>query len=84
MQWWLVFFTSLVGGGAAGWIVVYGLSKHLGDRWLETHKSELQAKVQEKFEAYKDTLERKRKRLEAELGHGVYVTQARFDTSSRW
>ncbi len=36
--------------------------------------------LDKEFESYRDALERKRKRLEAELSHGVYITQSQFDT----
>lgn len=70
------FLTSLVGSGATAWLVVRGLSGHLADRWLAKYKSVLD----KEFESYRDTLEQKRKRLEAELSHRVYTTQTRFDT----
>jgi hypothetical protein len=70
------FLTSLVGSGATAWLVVRGLSGHLADRWLAKYKSDLD----KEFESYRDMLEQKRKRLEAELSHRVYTTQTRFDT----
>jgi hypothetical protein len=70
------FIASLVGSGATAWLVVKGLSGHLADRWLVKYK----ANLDKEFESYRDTLEQKRKRLEAELAHQVYMTQAQFDT----
>jgi hypothetical protein len=70
------FLASLAGSGATSWLVVKGLSGHLADRWLAKYKSELD----KEFEDYRDTLEQKRKRLEAEITHRVYTTQTRFDT----
>ena len=70
------FITSLIGSGATAWLVVKGLSGHLADRWLAKYRSDLD----KEFEAYRDVLEQKRKRLEAELTHQVYTTQTRFDT----
>ena len=70
------FLTSLAGSGVTAWLVVRGLSGHLADRWLARHKSDLD----KEFESYRDTLERKRKRIEAELGHRTYVTKTQFDT----
>jgi hypothetical protein len=55
---------------------VKGLSSHLTDRWLARYKGELD----KEFETYRDKLEQKRKRLEAELSHRVYTTQTQFDT----
>src|SRR5690349_7364873 len=70
------FITSLVGSGATAWLMVKGLGGHLADRWLARYKGELD----KEFESYRDKLEQKRKRLEAELSHNVYTTQTQFDT----
>jgi hypothetical protein len=70
------FFASLVGSGATAWLAVKGLSGHLADRWMVRYKSDLD----KEFESYRDTLEQKRKRLEAELGHQSYVSKTQFDT----
>lgn len=72
----LTFVTSLIGSGATAWLVVRGLSGHVADRWLARYKTGLD----KEFEAYRDSLEQKRKRIEAELGHRTYVTKAQFDT----
>lgn len=70
------FLTSLIGSGATAWLVVKGLSGHLADRWLARYKSGLD----KEFESYRDTLEQRRKRMEAELSHRIYTTQTQFDT----
>ncbi len=70
------FLASLAGSGATAWLVVKGLSGHIADRWLAQYKSELD----KEFESYRDALEQKRKRIEAELGHRSYVTKTHFDT----
>jgi hypothetical protein len=70
------FLTSLVGSGVTAWLVVRGLSGHLADRLLARYKSDLD----KEFEGYRDTLEQKRKRIEAQLGHSTYVTKTQFDT----
>lgn len=70
------FLASLVGSGVTASAVVKGFSSHFADRWLAKYKSELD----KEFESYRDTLEQKRKRLEAEMTHRVYTTQTRFDT----
>ena len=72
---WTTFISSLVGSGATAWVLVHALAKHVGDRWLAEHKNELD----KEFEAYRNALEQRRKRIEADLGHRVYVTQAQFD-----
>jgi hypothetical protein len=74
--WVTTFLTSVVGSGTIAWGVVRGLGRHLADRWLANHKADLDREL----EAYKDVLEQKRQRVEAELGHSVYVTQTQFDT----
>jgi hypothetical protein len=70
------FLASLVGGGTTAWLVVKGLSGHLTDRWMARYKSDLD----KEFESYRDTLEQRRKQIEAELGHRTYVSKAQFDT----
>lgn len=70
------FIASLAGSGATAWLVVRGLSNHLADRWLARYKSDLD----KEFESYRDVLEQKRKRIEAELGHRSYVTKTQFDS----
>ena len=70
------FLTSLLGSGFTAWLVVKGLSGHLAERWLTRYKSDLD----KEFEGYRDTLEQKRKRIEAQLGHSTYVTKTQFDT----
>jgi hypothetical protein len=73
---WITFLTSLVGGGTSGWLVVKGLSSHLSDRLIARLKGDLD----KEFEAYRDTLEQKRKRVEADLSHRIYVSQTQFET----
>ncbi|MGA9967630.1 MAG: hypothetical protein WBQ10_20700 [Terriglobales bacterium] len=70
------FLTSLVGSGATAFLVVKALSGHLADRWLTKYKSDLD----KEFESYRDSLEQRRKHIEAELGHRSYVTKTQFDT----
>ena len=71
-----LFLTSLAGSGLLSIGVVKGLSGYLGDRRLARYKSELD----KEFEAYRDTLGQKRKRIEAQLGHRTYVSKTQFDT----
>jgi hypothetical protein len=73
---WTTFLSSIAGSGAIAWAIVRGFGHHLADRWLANHKAQLD----KEFEDYRDKLDRKRKRLEAELGHRVYITQTQFDT----
>lgn len=70
------FLASLVGSGVTAGLVARGLSGHLADRWLARYKGDLD----KEFESYRDTLEQKRKRIEADLGHRTYVTKTQFDT----
>lgn len=73
---WTTFLTTLMGSGLLSIGVVRGLSGHLADRWLARYKSELDKQL----EAYRDTLEQRRRQIEAELGHRTYVTKTQFDT----
>jgi hypothetical protein len=45
-----VLVTSLVGSGATEWLVVKGLSRYLGDRWLAKYKSGLDKEFEEYIE----------------------------------
>ena len=73
---WITFLTSLLGGGASALLVVKGLSSHLSDRLI----ARLKADLEKEFEAYRDTLEQERKRVEADLSHRIYVSQTQFET----
>ena len=70
------FLTSLGGSGLLSIGVVKGFSGYFADRWMARYKSNLDKEL----EAYRDTLERKRKRIEAEVGHRTYVSKTQFDT----
>ncbi len=76
MNWWGTAIESLVVGGLGGWGTVQGLSRHLGDRWLEG----LKAKYSKELEEYKATLEKKQKQVQAEIDTSVFVTRAHFET----
>src|ERR1700751_231721 len=71
---WPTLLTSLVGSGLVSAGIVRSLAGYLGDRWMVRYK----AGFDKELEAYKDTLEHRRKRIQAELGHRIYKTQ--FDT----
>jgi len=73
---WRTLLTSLVASGLVSTGLVLGLARYLGDRWMVRYK----ARYDQELEAYKDTLEQKRKKIEAELGHRIYVGKAQFDT----
>lgn len=68
--------TSLASSGVLSLAVVLGLGKYVGERWMVRYKSSLD----KEFEAYRDVLEQRRKRIEAELGHRTYIGKAQFDT----
>lgn len=73
---WLTVVTSLGGSGGIAWLTVRGLGRYISSRWLANHKNELD----KNFEQYRDSLERRRKRIEAELGHRSYIGKTQFDT----
>ncbi len=73
---WTTFLGSIVGSGATAWLVVKGLSSHLGERWLVRYKNDLD----KEFEKYRGALEQQRKRIEADLSQRTYVSKAQFDT----
>jgi len=41
------------------------------------------SRLEQELESYKDTLERRRRRIEAELGHRTYIGKAQFDCEYR-
>jgi hypothetical protein len=73
---WETLMTSLVTSGLVSAGVYMGLARYLGDRWMVRYK----ARYDQELEAYKDTLEQKRKKIEVELGHRIYIGRAQFDT----
>jgi hypothetical protein len=73
---WTTFLTSLAGSGLVSIGIVKGLSGYLAERWMARYKSELDKEL----EAYRDTLERTRKRIEVDLGHRTYISKTQFDT----
>lgn len=73
---WRNLLTSLVTSGIVSAGVVVALARYFGDRWMVRYK----AKYDQELEAYKDTLEQKRKRIEADLGHRIYIGKTQFDT----
>lgn len=73
---WPTFLASLVGSGATAWMLVRGLGRHLAERWLARYKGELDKEL----ELYRDTLQRKRGRIEAELGQRTFVSRTQFET----
>jgi hypothetical protein len=72
---WKTILTSLVTSGLISTSIVLGLARYLGDRWMVGYK----ARYDQELEAYKDALERKRKRIESELGHRTYISKTQFD-----
>ena len=81
---WLEFVTSIFGGAAGSLVVVYGLSRWLGDVWktkifekvqqpnrreLETLKSEMQASV-----------EKANRLLDAGISKAIMVSRTHFET----
>lgn len=72
---WDTLLLSILGSGVTSAGVATGFTKYVGQRWMARYK----AKLDQELEAYKDTLERRRKRIEAELGHRTYVGKAQFD-----
>jgi hypothetical protein len=73
---WRILVASLAGSGVVSTGVVLGLSRYLGDRWMVRYR----ARFDRELEAYKDTLEQRRKRIEAEVGHRTYIGKTQFDT----
>jgi hypothetical protein len=73
---WRTVLTSALAGAITAIPVVAALARYAGDWWMVGHK----AHFDRELEAYKDTLEQRRKRIDAELGHRIYVGKTQFDT----
>lgn len=73
---WATFLSSVIGSGVTAFAVVRGLGSHIADRWLARYRNDLD----KEFEKYRDALEQRRKRVEADLGQRTYVNKAQFDT----
>jgi hypothetical protein len=73
---WRTVLTSALAGAIAAIPVVGALARYASDGWMVGHK----AHFDRELEAYKDTLEQRRKRIDAELGHRIYVGETQFDT----
>jgi hypothetical protein len=87
MEWWLKAIEGLVTGALGGLATVYGLSKWLGNLWLEKQKAkyskeleEFKAKFSKELEEFKDKLLQQQKRIQAEIDRSVLVTRAHFET----
>jgi hypothetical protein len=73
---WTTFVASIVSNGALLLVTARVFPGYLADRWLAQYKGQLDRE----FETYRDALKRRRKQIEVELGHRVYVTKTQFDT----
>ncbi len=85
------FVGALASGGIGGALTVTGLSRWLGDVWLgriltrekakyDQQLEQLRAAYAEKLEGYKDTLDRSKNLLRAQIERSVFVTRAHFET----
>jgi anion-transporting ArsA/GET3 family ATPase len=61
---------------SAGVVTVYGLSRWLGNLWLEKQKS----RYTKELEEFKDKLQQQQRHLQAEIDRSVFVTRAHFET----
>ena len=73
---WLTLIGSFVGGALGGSAVVFGLSRFLGDLWLEKQKS----RYGKELEEFRDDLHKQQARMQAEIDRSVFVTRAHFET----
>lgn len=76
MNWWITALENLATGALGGLATVYGLSRWLGNVWLEKQK----AKYSQELEQFKDQLLKEQKRIQAEIDSSVFVTRAHFET----
>jgi anion-transporting ArsA/GET3 family ATPase len=73
---WPTTIESLVTGALGGLGTVYGLSRFLGNMWLEKQK----ARYSKELEDFKNQLSKEQKRIQAEIDSSVFVTRAHFET----
>jgi hypothetical protein len=73
---WLTAIESLAAGVLGGLGTVYGLSRFLGNLWLEKQKARYSIELEE----FKNQLLKELKRIQAEIDSSVFVTRAHFET----
>lgn len=76
---WITTIENFVTGALGGTVSVFGLSRYLGNLWLEKQK----ARYSKELEGFKDGLQKEQKRMQAEIDRSVFVTRAHFDTEFR-
>jgi len=73
---WLSIVESVAGGALGGSVAVLGLSRFLGDLWLEKQKSQ----YSKELEGFRDSLHKAQAQMQAEIDRSVFVTRAHFET----
>lgn len=73
---WRTVVESVVAGALGGSAAVLGLSRFLGDLWLEKQK----ARYSKELEEFRDNLHREQAKMQAEIDRSVFVTRAHFET----
>lgn len=73
---WLAAVRSIFFGVLGGSATVYGVSRFFGKWWLEKQK----ANYSKELEEFRDSLQKERQRLQAEIDRSVFVTRAHFET----
>jgi hypothetical protein len=76
MNWWSTAIESFFVGAFGAAATVFGLSKFLGDWWLKRQE----ARYSRELEAFRDTLQKEQKRVQAQIDRSVFVTRAHFET----
>jgi uncharacterized coiled-coil protein SlyX len=83
---WVILGANLLTGALGGSAAVAGMSKYLGERWLEKlkakHSDELEkqkAEYAKTLEELKSSLTGQQKKMQAEIDRSVFVTRAHFD-----
>jgi hypothetical protein len=73
---WMTALEAIVTGALGGIGAVFGLSRFLGNLWIERQK----ATYSRELEELKNVLQNQQKRVQAELDRSVFVTRAHFET----
>jgi len=73
---WLRLLVSAIAGAVGGTATVFGLSKFLGDLWLEKQKS----RYSKELEEFRNNVHKEQARLQAEIDRSIFVTRSQFET----
>ncbi len=77
---WPGFLSGIFGGVLSSSVVVYGMSRWLGDVWLGRILAKEKAKYEKELEGVRAEYAQELEKFKAELDRSVFVTRAQFET----